>query len=127
MCSGRGTPGNKTTGNGNTGRWVTPSTLSLASLTFVELYLSGTRIKKIAPAVVVGYDFRGLSSTPYDEEGFHLSVLRTLMVGASEFQRICANSSSRCTGINLQILASMSSMANGLAKKPSAPASMQDF
>jgi hypothetical protein len=48
-------------------------------------------------------------------------------VGCVRIQRICANSSSRCAGINLQILASMSSIANGLAKKPSAPLSMQDF
>src|SRR6185295_5787281 len=104
MCKGRGTPGNNTTGRGKSGSSCCPRTLSLASL----IYLIGSegimadrragpqrRRKKSAPAIRVGQRERGPSSTPSDEEGFHLRCFYGRQREcASGCQRICANSSS---------------------------------
>src|ERR1044071_1935167 len=75
MCSGKGTPGNRTTGKGKSGSSRIPRTLSLASLMCARDYgREATRsqcvAEKFGPRVRVGQRQRGPSSTPSDEEGF---------------------------------------------------------
>src|SRR6185295_16751909 len=97
MCSGKGTPGKRTTGRGKSGSSCWPRTLSVASLICrryardygrksyirhitrrlsicVFVFLCG---QKISPRVRVGRRQRGPSSTPSGEEGFTYGVLRT--------------------------------------------------
>lgn len=86
MWSGKGTPGNRTTGNGNNGRSATPRTLSVASLIFFWAVREGLWQRgeqksvaqtKCGPRGVLGNRREGPSSTPSDEEGFTYGAGRT--------------------------------------------------
>src|ERR1041385_6278382 len=81
--------------------------------------------KITAPAFVLGNVSGGPRAHRPMKRVSSTVLLRTpkgVDVRISQDQRMCANNSSRCTGVNLQILASMSSSSNGFAKNPSAPA-----
>src|SRR5690242_4611536 len=74
MCSGNGTPGNRTTGRGKSGSSCWPRTLSVASLIWKEGLCQSIEQKNSGPRIRVGQRQRGPSSTPSDEEGFTYGV-----------------------------------------------------
>ena len=83
-------------------------------------------VYKNDPRIVVGYVAGVFRAHLLMKWEFILGCCTDATVGGVRiFQRICAKSSNRCTGIKRQMLASMSSIAKGFAKKPSAPAFKQ--
>src|SRR5688572_33386988 len=85
MCRGKGTPGNKTTGNGNTGRSVKPRTLSLASLTRAIVH-HGKTDKKNGLGDRSGIRSPRPLEQHLDEVGVHRRCLRTQRWETSGFK-----------------------------------------